>query len=57
MDYRAEVQELMQDEESAKDVSRIIAQKLLADPELMSYLTDSEKQTLIDDKLRKEGQK
>jgi len=47
----------MQDEESAKDVSRIIAQKLLADPELMSYLTDSEKQTLIDDKLRKEGQK
>ena len=57
MDYRAEVQELMKDEESARDVSRIIAQKLLADPELMSYLTDSEQQTLIDDKLRKEGQK
>ena len=46
MQYLNEVKQLMENEESAKTVSKLIAKKLLADPAVLEYLSESEKQFL-----------
>ena len=56
MSYKEEVKQLMEsDEKTSREVGKLIAQKLLADPAVLQYLFDSGEYWNFNQKLGKEG--